>query len=65
MDVHGGDSIYMPELSMTMDRAWGSLKKNLKVVKLALKYAGYERVVHLKHLISYIRSMMETRKFGK
>ena len=57
MDAHGGDSAYIPQLSMTMD----SLKKNWKLVKLALKYGDYQRVEHLKHL----RSMMETRKFGK
>ena len=57
MDAHGGDSAYIPQLSMTMD----SLKKNWKLVKLALKYGDYQRVEHLKHL----RSMIETRKFGK
>ena len=64
MDAHGGNSGYEPELSVTMD-AWDSLKKNWKLVKLALKYGDCQRVEHLKHLISYIRSMMETRKFGK
>jgi hypothetical protein len=62
MDAHGGNSGY--ELSVTMD-SWDSLKKNWKLVKLALKYDDCQRVEHLKHLISYIRSMMETRKFGK
>jgi len=61
MDAHGGDSAYVPQLSMTMDHAWDSLKKNWKLVKLALKYGDYQRVEHLKHL----RSMIETRKFGK
>lgn len=65
MDTHGGDSSYLPQLSMEMYHAWDSLKKNWKLVKLALKYGDYQRVEHLKHLISYIRSMMETRKFGK
>jgi len=60
MDAHGGNSGYEPELSVTMD-ARDSLKKNWKLVKLALKYGDYQRVEHLKHL----RSMMETRKFGK
>jgi hypothetical protein len=65
MDAHGGDSAYVRQLSMTMDHVWDSLKKNWKLVKLALKYGDYRRVEHLKHLFSYIRSMMETRKFGK
>lgn len=59
MDVHAGDSAYVPQLSMTVDHAWDSLEK--KRVKLALDYGYYQRVEHLKHL----RSMMETRKFGK
>jgi hypothetical protein len=63
MDAHGGDSACVRQLSMTMDHVWDSLKKNW-IVKLALKYGDY-RVEHLKHLFSYIRSMMETRKFGK
>jgi len=61
MDVHAGDSAYVPQLSMTVDHAWDSLEKNWKLVKLALDYGYYQRVEHLKHL----RSMMETRKFGK
>jgi hypothetical protein len=65
MDAHGGDSVYVLQLSMTMDHAWDSLKKNWKLVKLALKYGDYQRVEHLKHLISYMRPMMETMKFGK
>ena len=63
VDAHGGESV-LSLLFMTMDHAWDSLKKNWRL-KLALKYGGYQRVEHLKHLISYIRSMMETRKFGK
>ena len=65
MHAHGGDSAYVSQLSNTMDHAWDSAKKKWKLVKLALKYGDYQRVEHLKHLISYIRSMMETRKFGK
>jgi hypothetical protein len=56
MDVHGCDSIYMRELSMTMGQAWRPLKQDSKLVNLALKYGDYERVEHLKQLISYIRS---------
>ena len=60
MEVHAGDSA-LPQLSMTVDHAWDSLEKNWKLVKLTLEYGDYQRVEHLKHL----RSMMETRKFGK
>jgi hypothetical protein len=61
MHAHRGDSAYVPQLSITMDHAWDSLKKNWKLVA----YGDYQLVEHLKHLISYTRSMMETRKFGK
>jgi hypothetical protein len=43
-DAHGGDSVYVLQLSMTMDHAWDSLKKNWKFVKLAMKYGDYQRV---------------------
>ena len=45
MDVHAGDSAYVPQLSMTVD----SLEKNWKLVKLKLEYGDYRRVEHSKH----------------
>ena len=62
MDAHGGNSAYEPELSVTIDYAWESFKKNWKLVKLALKYGDCQRV---ERSSSYIRFRMETRKFGK